>query len=178
VIVMRRLLIAGLVVGMLVLPATALALAGSGGDGNLVVRGASAPPGVAVVRLVIDGTALGQISTGSPDQPATVIVVDANNTGNVLASGGNLAKSSSLDPTTDGTRWKLVGSDFRFRAADGTYKVIIYGSGADLFAVGQGKVKLQGLPDATPDGWYAIDGGPHRSLPVTATDWLTVAGNG
>jgi hypothetical protein len=67
-----------------------------------------------------------------------------------------------------------VGSDFRFRAAGGLYKIWIYGSGVDVFAVGTGKVTLQGMPDSSTDGRYAFNGGDWRSLPAVPTDWLTV----
>ena len=71
---------------------------------------------------------------------------------------------------------QLVGSDFRFRAAGGVYKIWIYGSGVDLFAVGNGKVTLQGMPDSsTSDGWYSINGGDRHSLPTAPSDLLPVA---
>ena len=85
--VMRRLAILALPVLALVLPATALALHDANtADGTLVVKNGSAPRGVPVVTLSIEGTAIGHISTGSPDQVDTVVVYDPNNT-NVDVSG-------------------------------------------------------------------------------------------
>lgn len=159
-------------------PATALALRDAAGDGTLVVQNGAAPRGVPVVTLVIDGTAIGHVSTGSPDQPDTVVVDDPNNTDNVGASatnGASMTRKSHIDPTTGDSITKLTGSDFRFRAAGGVYKIWIYGSGVDLFAVGQGKVTLQGTPGAgTTDGQYSFNGGAWHSLPPIPTDLLPV----
>lgn len=177
---MRRLALLCLPLGALALPAAALAVGTAAGDGALVVQNASAPKGVAVMTLTINGTVLGHVSSGSPDQTDTVYIVDANNTGGVGASGSDLTKSSGFDQSTDGTKWKLSGSDFRFRAASGVYKVWIYGSGVDLFAVGAGKVTLQGEPasSSTPDGWYSINGHDRQSLPATASDLLPIDSTG
>lgn len=176
---MRRLALLCLPLGALALPAAALAVGAAVGDGTLVIKAGNAPAKVAVVTLAIDGTVIGHVSSGSPDQKDTVYIVDANNTGDVGSSGIDLTKTSGADPLTSGTKWKLSGSDFRFRAADGVYKVTIYGSGVDLFAVGQGKVTLVGGPDpSVPDGRYSLNGGDWHSLPAQATDWLKITSNG
>jgi hypothetical protein len=94
-----------------------------------------------------------------------------NNTGGIGASATNGAYLTKTSPNDQKT--KLVGSDFRFRAAGGAYKVWIYGSGVDVFAVGTGKVTMQGLPDSSADGRYSIDGGSWRSLPAVPSDLLT-----
>jgi hypothetical protein len=171
---MRRLAILCVPFGVLAVPAAALAFTAAAGDGSLVVKNGGAPAKTAVVTLVINGTAIGHVSTGSPDQVDTVVIVDANNTGDVAASastGATLAKTSIPDT--------LTGSDFRFRAAGGLYKVTIYGSGVDLFAVGQGKATLQGSPDpSTADGRYSINGADWHSLPAQASDWLPIASSG
>jgi len=176
---MRRLAIFVLSALALAAPAVAFAVTDSPGDGTLVVKNGSAPHGVAVVTLTISGTAIGHVSTSSPDQADTVVILDPNNTNNVGASatnGQSLTKTSTSDSTTGGTRTRLVGNDFRFRAAGGIYKIWIYGSGVDLFAVGTGKVALQGLPDGSgPDGHYSIDGGDWRSLPAAPSDLLQIA---
>lgn len=167
---MRRLAIFCLPLIALAAPATALALKAS--DGTLVVKNGSAPRGVTVVTLSVNGTAIGHVSTGSPDQFDKVIIFDPNNTGDIGASGTNGAQLSKTSATSE-QKTTLVGSDFRFRAAGGFYKIWIYGSGVDLFAVGAGKVTLQGQPDAgTPDGRYSIDGGDWRSLPTVPSDLL------
>lgn len=176
---MRRLALLCLPLGALALPAAALAISSSAADGTLVVQNGSAPAKVAVVTLVINGTVIGHVDSGSPGQSDTLYVVDANNTGGVGASGPDLTKTSAFDQTTGGTRWKLSGSDFRFRAADGVYKITVYGSGVDLFAVGQGQVVIQGQSDASMyDGKYSLNGGDFHSLPVQASDWLKITSSG
>jgi hypothetical protein len=169
---MRRLAIFCLPLIALVVPATALALgsASTSSDGTLVVQDGAAPRGVAVVTLSVIGTAIGHVSTGSPDQLDKVIVYDMNNAGGIGASAAN---GAYLTKTTTDQKTTLVGSDFRFRAAGGAYKIWIYGSGVDVFSVGTGKVTLQGLPDSSSDGHYSLDGGPWRSLPAVPSDLLT-----
>jgi len=162
----------------LAVPAAALAVGGAAGDGTLVVSNGGAPKGVAVIRLVLDGATVAHVSTGSPDQIDTVVIDDPNNTNDIAASA-TAARKSYADPTTGDNITKLQGSDFRFRASGGLYKITIYGSGVDLFAVGQGKVELQGQPTAaTPDGRYSINGADFHSLPATVTDWLTIKSAG
>ncbi|HEY2074555.1 MAG TPA: hypothetical protein VGG88_13340 [Gaiellaceae bacterium] len=168
---MRRLAILCLPLIALAAPATALALRAAAGDGTLVIKNGSAPRGVTVVTLSINGTAIGHVSTGSPGQFDKVVIYDANNTGDIGASGTNGAQVSKTSSASD-QKTTLVGSDFRFRAAGGYYKIWIYGSGVDLLAVGAGKVTLQGLPDSSTDGRYAIDGGDWRSLPAVPSDLL------
>jgi hypothetical protein len=179
---MRRLAFLCLPFGALALPAAALAVGTAAGDGTLVVQNGGAPSKVAVVTLVIDGTVIGHVASGSPGTNDTVVVDDANNTGNVVASAGTgayLTKTSTSDSTGLGTKWKFAGSDFRFRAADGVYKVTIYGSGVDLFAVGKGQVVIQGQSDTTiPDGRYSLNGDDFHSLPAQATDWLKITTSG
>ena len=131
--------------------------------------------GVAVIHLVINGTAIGHVSSGSPDQPDTVVIDDPNQTGDIGASATNNAPYLTRKQVSD-TETKFVGSDFRFRAAAGVYQIWIYGSGVDLFAVGKGNVVLQGQSDQTvPDGKYAFNGGTWHSLPPTPTDLLPIA---
>ncbi len=173
---MRRLAIFALSAVALALPAAAWALHDTAGDGTLVVKGGGAPRGVAVVTLSINGTAIGHVSTGSPDQLDTVVIYDPNNTNDIGASSATNGVLLSRTSNPAAQKTKLVGSDFRFRAAGGVYKVWIYGSGVDLFAVGNGKVTLQGMPDSsTSDGWYSINGGDRHSLPTAPSDLLPVA---
>ena len=176
---MRRALITCLGLGALALPAAALAFGTAPGDGSLVVQKGSAPPRVAVVTLSVNGTVIGHVSTGSPDQVDTVVIWDPNNTGDIGGSGAN-GQSLSKTVSTSDQRTKLVGSDFRFRAANGVYKVWIYGSGVNLFAVGAGQVTLQGMPKSSglPDGQYAINGGDWHSLPGVPSDLLKFGSTG
>jgi hypothetical protein len=170
---MRRLAIFCLPLIALIAPAAALGLGDTKtADGTLVVKNGSAPRGLTVVTLSISGTAIGQVSTGSPGQFDKVVIYDANNTNDIGASATNGAFLSKTVSQSEQTT-KLVGSDFRFRAAGGVYKIWIYGSGVDLFAVGDGKVTLQGLPDSNAtDGKYSLNGGDWRSLPAVPSDLL------
>lgn len=175
---MRRLAMLCLPLVALAVPATALALRAASGDGTLVVKNGTAPRGVAVVTLVINGTAIGHVSTGSPDQLDTVVIDDPNNTSNIGASVTNAAPSLTRK-TTSSTETKFIGSDFRFRAADGLYKVWIYGSGVSVFAVGKGTVVLQGSPDSgVADGRYSLNGNDWHSLPAVPTDLLKITSSG
>lgn len=171
-VVMRRFAILCLPLLALVLPATAFALRATASDGTLVVQNGSAPPGVAVVTLSINGTAIGHVSTGSPDQFDKVVIYDPNNTNDIGASATNGALAITRTQISD-TKTRFVGSDFRFRVANGVYKIWIYGTGVDVFAVGTGKATLQGIPDAgSTDGRYSLDGGDWRSLPGVPSDLL------
>ena len=126
---MRRLAIACLLLVALAAPATAFALRSAAGDGTLVVQNGAAPHGVPVVFLVINGTAIGHVSSGSPDQIDTVIIDDVNNTGNIGASLTGGAPVLTRKTISD-TETKFTGSDFRFRAAGGWYRIWISASGA------------------------------------------------
>ena len=162
----------------LALPAAALALSNASGDGTLVVQNGAAPRGTPVVFLVVNGTAIGHVSTGTPGELDTVIIDDVNNTGNIGASVTNDAPVLTRKTISD-TETKFTGSDFRFRAAGGWYRIWIYGSGVDVFAVGQGKVMLQGTPGAgTADGQYSFNGAPWHSLPPAQSDWLPIRAAG
>lgn len=173
---MRRLALLALSAVALAVPAAAWALHDTPGDGTLVVRNGVAPRGVPVATLVIVGTAIGHVSTGSPDQLDKVVIENdtlppgAGDVGASAANGTYLARTSSGD-----NRTRLVGSDFRFRAAGGTYKIWIYGAGVDLFAVGRGTVVLQGMPSTgTADGSYSLNGQGWRSLPAAPSDLLQI----
>ena len=175
---MRRAALLSVLLTALAVPAAAYALRDSAGDGTLVVHDGTAPRGVPVVFLVINGTAIGQVSTGSPGELDTVIIDDVNNTGNIGASLTNGSPVLTRKTISD-TETKFTGSDFRFRAAAGWYRIWIYGSGVDMFAVGQGKVTLQGTPGAgITDGQYSFNGGAWRSLPPIPSDWLPIKAAG
>jgi hypothetical protein len=58
------------------------------------------------------------------------------------------------------------GSNFRFRAMGGRYRVVVRGSGVYLFAGGHGHVTFRGSSvNKRADGWYSVDAGKFRSLP-------------
>ena len=58
---MRRLVVFSVFVLALVVPAAALALRATPGDGTLVIKNGAAPKGQPVVQLVITGSAIGRI---------------------------------------------------------------------------------------------------------------------
>jgi hypothetical protein len=63
---------------------------------------------------------------------------------------------------------RYVGSNFRFRATGGLYRVVVRGSGVYVFAGGIGTVWLQGSSaDPRRDGMYSVDDSKFRSLPKT-----------
>ena len=164
---MRRTVVIGAFLGALFLPAGALALQGADGDGTLVVQNGAAPRGVAVVTLVIHGAAIGQIAGFGKvviDDPTPT---DANTP---EVSGYNWHRLTGVTEDTWG------GTNLRFRAVGGTYKITIYGQGVDLVASGQGTVLLAGSPDMpTADGRYSVNGQDFRSLPATPTKPLRIS---
>jgi hypothetical protein len=159
--VRRTVVICASLIALLV-PAAALALQ-SGGDGTLVVQNGTAPKGVAVITLVIRGVAIGQISGYGK------VVID-DPTGDNIPEVTNYVWHRST-----GTEDTWAGSNFRFRAVGGTYRITVYGQDVDLVASGQGTVVLTGSPDApTTDGRYSLNGQDFRSLPATPTKPLRI----
>ena len=154
---MRRLLVISVALLALAVPAAAWALTQSSSDGTLVVQNGAGPRGVPVVTLVITGAAIGHVTN-----LGTIVITDFTPTdpNSPEVTGADWHKDVS--PTA--TQWS--GTDMRFRAVSGTYKITIYGSDVDLSAVGHGVVTLTGLPDATTgDGRYSLNGDLFRSLP-------------
>jgi len=179
---MRRLVLILLALVGLALPAAALAHVLGPSDGTLVVRGAdngdgAAPGARPVVSLLISGFAIGRVAgTGrieiydlDPQDDAAPEVTGADTHKDVTHVFG--------DQTLTGTRW--TGTTFSFRAADGMYRVLIYGSGVYLFSGGTGKVSLTGDPNSPDtDGTYSLDGGAWHSLVDTAKPLIVAAANG
>jgi len=162
-------------------PATASALESGTGDGWLVVQGGDNGDGIGsdarpydarpVVTLVITGFVIGHVS----DQ-GRIAIYDLNPTdqSSPEVTGASRVRDLTLTNGGDGTMWK--GTDFRFRAVEGTYKVVIWGSGVYVFAGGQGNVTLTGSPD-TPlsDGRFSLNGGDWRSIPLLAQKTIGVS---
>lgn len=176
---MRRLALVSAALALLAVPAAASGAASAPGDGSLVVQNGAAPwtwrvPGdtdVPVVQLTITGSVIGRVNglgrividSGS-DTDAVVQVVGA----------GNPTTSKKIS-----TAQVWVANDFRFRAVNGTFTILIYGSDVSLVAVGKGSVRLAGLPDAPhEDGRYSLNDGDFRSLPSAQTAKLPIAANG
>ncbi len=134
------------------------------GDGTLVVKDGSAPKGVAVVTLAIQGAVIGHIAGRG-----RLVIEDLTGTFVPEVTNYDWHKTSGLGEDT----W--VGTDFRFRAVGGTYKITIYGQDIDVVASGQGSVVLTGLPDApAADGRFSLNGSLFRSLPATPTRPLLI----
>ena len=171
---MRRILLSCTLLALLALPAAASAGASAQArPGYLVVRKAAGDGGVnggPVVTLVIKGFVLGRVS-----QEARIDVVQLPS-----AVGQGAPQVRGADVFTKSIKWhgfagkKYVGSNFRFRAMGGYYRVVVRGSGVYLFAGGQCShvkhvkchVRLQGSSHyPRHDGEFSVNGGRFRSLP-------------
>lgn len=164
---MRRslLLLAGAAV--MALPAAAAARQQSHhpAPGFLVVRGAFSDSGVAgspVATVVVRGFVLGRLA-----QEGAVQLY------HLASSSGSLAaQATGVDVSRRAVTWHGVpgtafsGSDFRFRAVGGVWRVVVYGAGVSLYAGGEGSVSLHGsVSYPRTDGEYSFDGGRFVSLP-------------
>ena len=169
---MRRILVSCAVVGVLALPAAAIARAQGGGGrpGYVVVSKAVGNGGVngsPVVTVVVQGFVLGRAS-----QEARVEIYQLPSAG-----GGGGSTAVGLDVSKAVVHWRRFtgtrysGSAFRFRAIGGAYRVVVRGSGVSLFAGGHGTVVLHGSSVyRAADGAYAIGGRAFRSLPARPLD--------
>lgn len=166
---MRRILVSCAVVGVLALPAAALARSSSAAKpGYVVISKAVGNGGVngsPVVTLIVRGFVLGRVA-----QEGRVRIVQ------LPVVGGQGGPQATPGVSTKPIRWhgsggvvftgkEYSGSNFRFRAMGGLYRVVIRGTGVYLFAGGSGHVTVQGSSYVRPDGKYSIDGGRARSLP-------------
>jgi hypothetical protein len=162
---MRRILLICASLAVLTLPAASTASSARQTTGFLVVRkatndgGAAGPP---VATVVVRGFVLGRISQeGRVDVYHLATVVGR---GAPQAAGADVSRSSVRWRRFPGTQYS--GSDFRFSAIDGAYRVVVRGSGVYLFVGGHGSVTLRGsaiYPGR--DGEYALDGKAFLSLP-------------
>jgi hypothetical protein len=184
---MRRLVVSCAAVLVLVVPATATALRSDPGDTTLVVRnadngdgsGADARP---VVTLVVSGFVIGRIANlGRIDiydlDPSDVSTPEV--TGALWHKDVSRTVTGQNDSSTtqSGTRWG--GTDFRFRAVGGTYRVVIWGSGVYVFAFGHGTVWFTGQTDpSVADGQFSLNGGDWHSLPASGTKQLGLPAGG
>jgi hypothetical protein len=168
---MRRLVLFIALLAALAAPAAVLAAKSASNDGSLVIKNGAAGKGP-VVMLVITGSVIGEV-TGQGR-----IVVDPGPTGDAPeVVGASVDKKAKLASDTAQAWGSSDG--FKFRAVDGKFTILIYGSRVNLTAVGKGKVKLAGDPDAPKsDGRYSLNGDDFRSLPGQQTDWLFFPANG
>jgi hypothetical protein len=162
---MRRILLIGTSIALLLLPAAASAgVPARPSHGFLVVRNASGggPNGHPVVTLVLQGFVVGLVP---PRAEARIDIYHL--------PGAGLPAAHGLDVSPHTVRWRghsgveYRGSGFRFRAIGGWYRVVVRGSGVYLFAGGHGNVQLHGSSfDQGGDGSYSLNGRRFRSLPT------------
>jgi hypothetical protein len=163
---MRRTLLSCVLLALLV-PAVAAARATAPAKaGFLVVRKAAGDGGVdgrPVATVVVHGFVLGRVS-----HEARVEVVQLPS-----AAGQGAPQVRGADVSTKAVKWhgftgkRYSGSDFRFRAMGGYYRVVVRGSGVYLFVGGQGHVTLRGSSVYRhADGTFSVDGRAFRSLPA------------
>jgi hypothetical protein len=154
----------------LAVPATATALGSAPGDGSLVVQNADNGDGAGqgarpVVTLVISGFVIGHVSG-----QGRIAIYDTDTTDQATpeVTGATRLRDWSLPNGVAASSWQ--GTDFSFRAVEGTFKVVIWGSGVYVFTSGHGNVTLTGSAD-TPrsDGRYSLNGGDWHSIPLEAT---------
>lgn len=163
---MRRFLLSCAILTALAVPAAAGARVSSKANGYLVVRKAFSDGGVngePVVTVVVRGFVLGRVSQeGEVD---IYHLPSPSGQGTQVAKGADVSHAHVQWHGLPGTRYS--GSNFRFRATGGFYRVVVRGSGVYVFAGGRGAVWLRGS-SASPraDGTYAIDNGAPRSMPM------------
>jgi len=169
---MRRILPLCALLALLALPAVAGARAAAPAKpGFVVVRKASGDGsvnGLPVATVIVQGFLLGRIS-----HEARVDVYQL-----ALGAGQGAVQVKGADLSARAITWsgfrgkhpltgkEYTGSNFRFRAIGGDYRVVVRGSGIYLFAGGQGNVTLRGsVHHPRSDGKFSVNGGPFRSLP-------------
>jgi hypothetical protein len=161
---MRRFLLSCATLAVLAVPAAAGARASAAAKpGYLVIRKAVGDGGVngrPVATIVVRGFVLGRVS-----QEAEVDLYHLPPANAPVVGGADVSAAS--------IRWhglpgkKYTGSNFRFRATGGFYRVVVRGSGVYVFAGGRGKVWLKGSAvNRQADGTYSVDGRPFRSMPT------------
>ncbi len=167
---MRRILVSCAVVGVLALPAATLARASAAGrPGYVVVTKAVGNGGVngsPVVTVVVRGFVLGRVS--AEGEVRIFQLPSVGGQGGPQVTPGVSTKSIRWRPHAAArafTGKQYTGSNFRFRATGGWYRVVIRGAGVYLFAGGRGHVTLQGSSYQHVDGKYSVDNGRFRSLP-------------
>jgi hypothetical protein len=161
---MRRILLICASLAVLVLPAASAASSARTTTGFLVVRGAANDSGLTgspVATVVVRGFVLGRVSQEGR--------VDVYHLATPVGRGAPQAAGAEVRTSVRWRRFAGVeyrGSDFRFSAVGGAYRVVVRGSGVYLFVGGRGSVTLRGsvvYPDG--DGMYALDGRAFHSLP-------------
>jgi hypothetical protein len=163
---MRRILLLLAGAAILTLPAGAAARAQShrSAPGFLVVRGAFSDGGVSgkpVATVAVRGFVIGHIA-----QEGAVEIYHFS------PGTGSLAQVSGVGVTREAVHWhgrpgtKFSGSDFRFRAVGGVWRIVVSGAGISLYAGGKGIAHLHGsVFSPSRDGVFSFDGGRFASMP-------------
>jgi hypothetical protein len=169
---MRRILLLLTGAAILALPAAATARAQShhAAPGFLVVRNALTDGGVKgkpVAIVAVRGFVIGHVK-----QEGTVQIYHL-----ASSAGSTAAQVVGVDVSRRARTWHGVpgaefsGSDFRFRAVGGVWRVVVYGAGVSLYAANRGptpgRVSLHGSvfsPGA--DGAYSFNGERFASMPA------------
>ncbi|MDQ3875667.1 MAG: hypothetical protein M3322_09020 [Actinomycetota bacterium] len=147
---LRRLLLVGLLVFLVALPAVAATRGPRAGDGTLSVR-----DGRGTVQIVARGSTIGSVDRGE------VVAIDGNQRDDnyPLLTGGRVTK---LTGRVEARR----GRNIRFRLVGGFHRVKIVGSGIDVSAVGRGSVTLDGDERASETGMYSLNDNEFQPLPA------------
>jgi len=153
------------------------AAAGAASDGSLVVQSGSAPwnvkgqPDVPVVALKITGSVIGHV-----DGYGRIVIDPGSDTDanyNVVGAG------RPADAKQSDTASVWTANDFNFRAVNGTFTILVYGSDVNLVAAGKGAVRLAGDPVATRhDGKYSLNDAEFKSLPSVQSARLVIGAGG
>ncbi len=162
---MRRILFLLTGAAILALPAAAAARAQShhATPGFLVVQNALTDAGIKgkpVATIAVKGFVIGHIK-----QEGAVAIYHFGPGAVAQVSGVDVQRQPVKYQTQQGT--KFSGSDFRFRAVGGVWRVVVYGAGISLYAGGEfRRVSLHGsVYNPRTDGRYSFDGEPFASLP-------------
>jgi hypothetical protein len=150
----------------LAVPAAGLAVGDGSADGTLSVKNARG-----LVQLQpFNGSAIGRIGRGR-----VVITDSVFDDGAGFDFWGCDTKFDKSDTTT-----VCSGSNLRFRAIGGSYRIVIRGAGISVSAVGRGTVLLDGRgedPDVN-DGSFALNDSPYKSLPNVPRPYVLSAPSG
>jgi hypothetical protein len=161
---MRRLVLFGVLAAACAVPAVAWAVGEVGSeDGTLSVKN-----GAGKVSMQFNGSAVGRITRG------TIKIVDP------VAGDGAGADVWGCDSreVTNDIVTVCSGSNLRFRAVGGRYRIRLSGTGVYLSAIGRGGATLNGWgddPDIPYDGVFSLNDGPYHSLPDTPQSFTLAA---
>jgi hypothetical protein len=162
---MQRILLLLASVAFLALPAAAAARpeGHSAPPSFLVIRNGSTDGVVAgspVATVVVRGFVLGRIAQGGRVELYHL-------SGSVAAQAGGVDVSRHVVFYRGVQGTEFSGSDFRFRAVGGVWRVVVRGAGISLYAGGEElRVTLHGsIEYPRGDGEYSLNGGRFVSLP-------------